>query len=346
MAGGQPPGRFVGLVLSVALGLAVATAAVGADTSGAGASLADVDGVAITNEELEAAIGAPLYRLEEQMYALKRQKLEALIVERILAREAAKRGMSVQALLQAESANVEPVTEEEVDAAFDAQKDRAKGDPALLRAQIRSQLQGQKAAAHQRAFLDSLRGGAQVSVHLEAPPIRRTPLNLAGAPSKGPDSAPVTIVEFQDFHCPFCERVQPVLAALEARYGDRIRLVYRDFPIDQLHPQARKAHEAARCALAQGKFWAFHDVLYARSKTSDQEALRGYAEEVGLNLRAFDRCVGRRTYQAAVQNDIEEGVRAGVTGTPTFFINGRLISGAQPLERFALVIDEELKRTQ
>ncbi len=143
--------------------------------------------------------------------------------------------------------------------------------------------------------------------------------------------------------CPFCKRVQGTLGELLARYGDKVKLVHRDFPIDSLHPQARRLHEAARCANEQGKFWPFHDLLYARSPAKPEQ-LQASAQEVGLNLPAFEQCVANGKYRAAVQRDVDEGIRLGITGTPSFFINGRQLTGAQPLENFAHAIDEELAR--
>ena len=125
-----------------------------------------------------------------------------------------------------------------------------------------------------------------------------------------------------------------------------MKVVHRDFPIDQLHPQARKAHEAARCANEQAKFWAYHDKLYENAPRAAPEHLRAYARDVGLNLPAFEQCLASGKYRAAVQKDVEEGQRLGVTGTPSFFINGRQVTGAQPLETFAGAIDEELARTR
>jgi len=125
-----------------------------------------------------------------------------------------------------------------------------------------------------------------------------------------------------------------------------MKLVFRDFPIDQLHPAARKAHEAARCANDQGKFWAYHDKLFATAPRASIENLKTYAKEVGMDTAAFDKCLSNAKYQAAVQKDIDEGARLGVTGTPAFFINGRLLVGAAPLENFVRVIDDELARVQ
>ena len=213
--------------------------------------LAEVDGVAITAEEVEKALGAPLAKLQEQVYTMKRQKVEALIAERLVAKEAAKREISVQALLDAEmTPKVGLVTEQEIETYYQANKARLQGEEATVREQIRTQLQNQKLAAQRQAFLQSLRSQATVAVHLKAPPVFRAQVATDGALAKGPATAPVTIVEFSDFHCPFCKRVVPTLAQLETQYGDKVKLVFRDYPIDQLHPQSRKAHEAARCASA------------------------------------------------------------------------------------------------
>jgi protein-disulfide isomerase len=140
--------------------------------------------------------------------------------------------------------------------------------------------------------------------------------------------------------------VLPTLAQLETQYSDKAQRVFRDVPIDQHHPQARQAHEAAHCAHAQGKFWASHDALCAHAPQTSPEQLKASAQEVGLDLPACEPCVSSGKYQTTVQQDVEEGTRAGVTGTPAFFINGRLVSGAQPLENFTRVIEDELARAR
>jgi protein-disulfide isomerase len=173
--------------------------------------------------------------------------------------------------------------------------------------------------------------------------VHRTTVNLDGVRVRGPASAPVTLVEFSDFHCPFCKGVEATLDQVRSRYGDKVRLVFKDFPIDSLHPQSRPAHEAARCADEQGKFWEYHTVLFAGNpKTPDQ--LKGVAQQVGLDMAKYDQCVASGKHRAAVQKEIDEGRRLGVTGTPAFFINGRLLSGAQPLASFTRLIDDELSR--
>jgi protein-disulfide isomerase len=183
-------------------------------------------------------------------------------------------------------------------------------------------------------------------VLLEAPEPFRSEVPIAGAPVRGNPNAPVTIVEFSDFHCPFCRRAHPVIQQLLAKYGDRVRLVYKDMPLDNLHPNARAASEAGLCAAAQGKFWEFHDKLFASDPDSSPATLNRLAQEVGIDVAPFEACYKERRFKAQVEASVQDGSRLGVTGTPTFFINGRNVTGALPLESFAKVVDEELKRAQ
>ena len=327
--------------------LLVALALPLAPRAASGEPLAEVDGQVITSEEVEKALGGQLARLQEQIYAMKRQKVEALVNEKLLAKEAARRGGSVSALLDAEvTSKVGLVGEQEIERFYQANKGQLQGDDAQAREQIRAYLQNQKLQAQREAYLKILRSQAKVVVHLKLPPVFRADVSTEGAPFKGAVAAPVTIVEFQDFHCPFCKRIQGTIGEVLARYGDKVKVVHRDFPIDQLHPQARKGHEAARCANEQGKFWAYHDKLYENAPRAMPDHLRGYAREVGLDLAAFDQCQASGKYRVAVQKDVDEGNRLGVTATPTFFINGRQVTGAQPLEAFSLMIDEELTRAR
>src|SRR3989441_1662411 len=306
--------------------------------------LAEVNGEVITAEEIEQALGAQLRRLEQQIYDMKRQKLEAVIGERLLAREAAKQSLSVQALLDAEvAAKAGTVADEDVESFYQANKARLKGDEAEARERIRAHFQSQKLVARRQAYLQSLRSQAKVVIRLQAPPVFKAEVGgVEGAPFLGPAAAPVTIVEFSDFQCPFCKQVVPTLTQVLSRYREKVKLVFRDFPIDSLHPQARKAAEAARCAQDQGKFWDYHDALFANTPKLSPEQLKTYAQQVGLDLPSFERCLASGTHAAAVQKSLDEGIRLGVTGTPAFFINGELLSGAQPVENFARVIEREL----
>jgi protein-disulfide isomerase len=278
----------------------------------AGDTLAEVDGIAITSEEVERTLASQLSKLEEQIYNLKRQKIEALINEKLLAKEAAKRGISVLALLDGEvTSKVGLVTEQEIEKFYQENRAKLKGEDSNLRDQIRGRLQTQKLATKREEFLKSLRSQAKVVVNLKAPPVLRVAVPVDGAPFRGPAKAPVTIVEFSDFHCPFCRRVLATLAQLEAKYGEKIKLVFRDFPIENLHPGATKAHEAARCANEQQKFWAYHDKLFASPPKSSPEIFKGLANEVGLDMTGFETCFDSGKYQAAIKKDIQKGIASG-----------------------------------
>jgi protein-disulfide isomerase len=311
-------------------------------SSGPRQAAAQVDGETITVGEVEKALGPNLDRLEQQIYEMKLQQIDRMVADKLLAREAARRSMSVDALVAAEiDAKVQPVTDQEVEQFYEANRSRLpqRDD---IKVQIRQYLRDQRASQRRDEYLGSLRSAANVVVNLTPPPVTRASVSIDGAPYRGNADAPVTIVEFSDFHCPFCRRVKPTLAQLLAKYPEKIKLVYRDLPLDSLHPTARAAAEAARCAQEQGQFWPYHDKLYERDPDASPEALKGVAKEVGLNLSVFEQCVASGKFRTAVQASVDEAERLGATGTPAFFINGRLVSGALPLETFERMINEEL----
>lgn len=337
--------RGVGsLLYTLILGLTLTGPSFAADPPGA-EPLAEVNGETITAKDLEAALGARLSKLEEQIYDLKSRELDSLIAQRLFAQEAAKRGISVSALLDAEvTAKVSLVTEKEIEDFYQANKARMRGDDTEIRQKIRAFLQQQKLTARREAFVESLRSQGKVVIRLQPPPALRVEVSTDGAPIRGAADASVTVVEFSDFECPFCKQTHLTLKQILERYPGKVRLAYRDFPLDSIHPQARRAAEAARCAQDQGKFWQYHDVLFTQSPQLALEDLRRYAGQVGLDVTKFDSCLAAGTHKAAVQRDLDEGNRLGITGTPAFFINGRTLSGAQPLEAFTRLIEQELAR--
>jgi protein-disulfide isomerase len=337
-------------LLSVACGQAPSPAAAqgqppATDAAAAGEPVATVGGVAITRGDLEALVAPEVAKLEEQAHQLRRQQLDALIAERLLEAEAKRRGVTPDALEKAEIADKVPaLTQAEIDAFVQANRARLPADPATLMPQIRQYLAEQRQAERRDAFLDELRGRTKVEVMLKPPPVFRATIDLAGTPSRGPENARVTVVEFSDFHCPFCKRVQPTLNQLLARYPNDVRLVYKHMPLDQLHPQARRAAEASWCAQQQGKFWEFHDQLYAGGPDGTDANLSAIAARVGLDGAKYQQCMTDGAAAAEVQKHVAEGNRYGVNGTPGFFINGRFVNGAVPLETFVQIVDEELAR--
>ncbi len=164
-------------------------------------------------------------------------------------------------------------------------------------------------------------------------------------PAIGPQDAPALIVEFSDFQCSFCARfATETLGQIVDTYGDQVRFVYRDFPLTSMHPYAQKAAEASQCAFEQGKYWQYSDLLFQNQQALDVDSLKGYAQQLGLDTDAFNECLDSGQYASEVQKDLSEGQSYGVTGTPTFFINGRLLRGAKPFSAFQAMIEEELAR--
>lgn len=161
----------------------------------------------------------------------------------------------------------------------------------------------------------------------------------ADEPAWGPADARIVIIEYSDFQCPYCKMfMENTYVRLRQMYSDQVRFIYRDFPLDSIHPRARPAAEAAQCAHEQGKFWEYHDLLFANQQALETSDLKRYAQQLGLNMDQFNTCVDTRKYQASVEADVQAGLRQNVTGTPTFFINGQALVGAQPLEAFQAVI--------
>jgi protein-disulfide isomerase len=312
-----------------------------------GAVVATIDGAPITSEELDRELVVKLNQLEDEIFDVRQEHLEEMIGKRLLETEAKRRGVAVDALLKQEvDGKLPPVTEEEIAQFYLANKAQITADEAAVKPRIKAYLEDQRRQDRREAFIGSLRKTAAVNVNLARPASRRAMLETDGAPAKGPATAKVTIIEFSDFHCPYCRGVQPILSELMTKYGDRVRLVFRHFPVDQLHPSARRASEAAWCAQQQDKFWQYHDRLYLVGNDATPGTLSRIASDVGLDTTKFNACTSSKEAPAAVERDINQARRLNLNGTPTFFINGRPFIGRQPLESFTRVIDEELAHAQ
>jgi len=316
------------------------TAAVAADIPPV---VATVQGQTISAEELTGALKGELTRLEIQRYQVMKDKLDALIAERIVSLEATKRGVSVQQLLQDEvAAKIPAVTPEQVQAFYEANKSRIQQPLDKIADQIGAYLQRQEQEKRGQELVKELRPNYAVTVALHPPKIE---VATDGKPSLGADNAPVTIVEFSDFQCPFCRQVQPTLKRLMEDYAGKVKLVFRDFPLRSIHPQAQKAAEAAQCAAEQQKFWSYHDKLFAATSLQIAD-LKKYAHEVELNEEQFTSCLDSNKYAGGIDADMQAGQNAGVNATPTFFVNGYPLSGAASYEHFKEVVDAALEQAQ
>jgi protein-disulfide isomerase len=334
--------RLVGLAFVVLAGwLSGITWAGAGEPAKLGPPVAMVDGQPIYEGDLLPSIQGQLLPLQNQEYELKNRALENMIQQRLLEAEARKQGLTSEQLLEREAdSHVTEPTDAEVEAYYLGQKDRLNRPLAEVKVQLVARLRQARIQQAREEYMMRLREKGQVTILLNRPRVEvaRDPDRVRGNPK-----APVTIVEFSDFQCPYCHRIEPTLKELLAKYQGRVSLSFRDFPLRQIHPQAELAAEAARCAEEQGKFWEYHDALFAGSKL-DHDGLVEQARALKLDEGRFDACLAAGKYKPQIEQDMQDGIRAGVSGTPGFFINGIPLSGAQPLDSFSKVIDDELAR--
>jgi protein-disulfide isomerase len=299
----------------------------------------------ITASELskDDALEQQLVAIRQQEYELKRQALERLIFDRLVEMAAEKAAMSPEAYVEAEvSGRVDDPSEEQINRVLSAYRSQLNPDPDAARQQVVTALRQQQEQQLQKQLQERLFAEADVEILLE--PIRFEPDLTGDLPSRGAAAgAPVTLVEYSDFQCPYCGRVQSTLEALLDRYAGQIRHVFKQLPLP-MHPQAGLAAEASLCAQDQGAFWKLHDWMFANSRQISRESLIAEAEALGMDTEAFASCLDDHRYAERVQREIAEARSFGITGTPGFLINGRALRGAVPLDSFVDLVDEELQR--
>lgn len=306
------------------------------------AVVAEVDGEKITEAELDAAVSNQLMRIQSEVYEIKKQGLDDLINRKLAAKEAQKRGITVDQLMKTEVVEkVGQISDQEVTDFYNQNKERLGGRTLdEVKGPIKQQMFARKAGLYQQNFLTRLKDSAKITVNLEAPTVE---VSVDDDPMKGNKDAAVTIIEFTDYQCPFCGRARPTVKQLVSEYGDKIHYVLRDYPLD-FHPYAKKAAEAAQCAGDQGKYWEYSDELWNNQGALEIVDLKKYAATIKLDQKKFDECLDQGKFSAEVDKDQADGAKAGVSGTPSFFINGQMITGAQPAEKFKEMIDQALKK--
>jgi protein-disulfide isomerase len=320
--------------------LAAALLAASAARAGDGPA-ATVAGDPISLAAVDELVKAQLMEIRSREHQLRSQALDALIAQSLLEKEARARGVSEEALEKAEILDKAVVPEAESRAYYEANKARIGSMPeAEAMKQIREGLAQQRQGERRAAFARELRAKYDVKVLLEP---YRVPVVLGDAPVRGAAAAPVTILEFSDFQCPYCVRSRPTVAKIRETYGDKVRWAFRHYPLS-FHDKAQKAGEAAACAGDQGRFWEMHDRLWDNTGKLAVADLKEHAAALGLDAAAFDKCLDSGAHAGLVERDEQMGQSYGVSGTPAFFVNGRPLVGAQPFEAFRQVIDDELQR--
>ena len=300
-------------------------------------------GQSIYERDLDDLVASQILPLRTQEYQIKSKALEDLIRRRLVEAEAKKQGLTTDQLYAKEvDSKIATPSDDEVAAYYLGLKSQMKTPPRLeeIKMQLQANLKAIQTRQARQDYADSLRAKAEVTVLLKQP---RVEVAFDGGRLRGDPNAVITIVEFADFQCPYCKQTEATLNDLLRKYPGQVKLGFRDFPLGSIHPYAEKAAEAARCAGKQGKFWEFHDALFANQAKLDEPGLNAIAQTLALDEKAFQTCLASGEYKAQVSRDQEDGKKAGISSTPGFFINGIALTGAQPGTAFEKIVGDELK---
>ncbi len=293
----------------------------------------------ITQQEMDAKMLQSIS--PTQLYDLRKNALDALVNDYLLQQAAKQAHLTPEQYLKRE---IHPAKITEADAMkfYNDNKARFGTTPFdQIKQRLTAALQQREDSQQMSQVVAKLRAAQKLNIALVAP---RVEVASAGHPTLGANKdAPITMVEFGDFQCPFCRASENSVKEVRAKYGDKVRLVYMDFPLG-IHPHAMDAANAARCAGEQDKFWQYHDAMFADQAKLAPADLKASAAKLGLDAKKFDACLDKAKYEPQIHQDMAEGTKLGVTGTPTFFINGREISGAQPAQKFEDLIDDEIAK--
>jgi protein-disulfide isomerase len=338
--GGVWPVRVFGLAALLMLAsVGVRTIALGDSGDPASAALATVGGHPISRQQVDDAVLRGVS--PTQLYDLRKRALDRIIDEYVVDQAAKKAGLPPDQYLQRES-GASKVTEAaarkfytEHKADIDAQVKGQTFDQ--IKGRIIVALEQRQAKDNRAAVIARLRQDAHVDILIQP---ARLKVASEGHPWSGGKDAAVTVVEFSDFQCPYCRAAENSVKAIKTKYGNKIKFVYLDFPLS-FHEHAMDAARASRCAADQDKFWQYHDALFADQSKLAAADLKATAVKLGLDAPKFDGCMAKQTHDASIKDDLAQGQSLGVTGTPTFFVNGRELVGAQQPDKISAIIDEE-----
>jgi protein-disulfide isomerase len=304
--------------------------------------LATVNKIEITQKEVDDSIAARIYPLQQQLYAIRKAALENLVTTKLLESEAAARSISIAELRRQLTLGEIDVTTVQVEEAYKQNASFfASMSPDEARERLRLDLENQVRMKNYRAGLEALRKKWIVTMNLP-PPVFVSELDDGVSPAKGATKPLVTIVEFSDFECPFCKQVQPALKQIVDAYGNDVRLVFKHLPLEG-HRNSLPAARAAFCAAEQDRFWQFHDALFASASLSPA-VFEKIASDLGLGLPKFKECLKSEQSRTAIVKDLEAASRYRIDSTPSFIVNGKLITGAVGFPEFQRIIEQDLGR--
>jgi protein-disulfide isomerase len=309
---------------------------------------ARVDGEEITQGQLVRPLTGELHQLRRQIYELKRDRLERLVRERLLEHEARRQGVEPEELRRRALERAEPVDQAEVERYLRRHRgelpDRS-GSEETLRDQARRRLEKVRREEALSRFAEELKERHEVEINLPEPAPPQTRVSIEHDPYQGPEDAPVVVVELSDYQCPACRAAHPVSKEVRREYRDRVRWVFKDFPL-QMHPQAHLMAQAAHCARDQGAYWKMQDRLFAMQGEPAVDDLREAAEELGLDGGRLAQCLEQGEHQEDVERSLRQAREAGVCATPTYIVGGRLVSGGLSRQELEGLIQEELAKAR
>jgi protein-disulfide isomerase len=287
--------------------------------------VANVGGRQVTAGELEEDLRPLIAQTQEQVYLLRKNDVDQRVNDILLSQEAQKRGVTERALLESEIVSKVPVvTEAQAQDFYNKNKERLGASPFTeMKYQIIEFMQSEEQRKLESALVGRLRNAATVQTFITPPPAPVYAIAVDDQPMKGNPAAAVTLVEFTDYQCPNCAAVHPIVERLVTEFGDRVRFVVRDFPLNSIHADAQKAAEAAEAAREQGKYWDFTAILFRNQSSLKPAQLKQYAQVLGLDVAKFGAALDSGRFADKVQRDVNDGERIGVRGTPTFFVNGK-----------------------
>ncbi len=340
------PPHFKNYAIGGVIGLLVGAGGMalfgGDGLSGGDPVVATYNGKNLRASEAFAPVKSRLFQLEDEVYRTKEQAINDTVEQRLIDAEARKQNVSVDQLLEKMTGGpVAEVTDEEI-STFLASKNLKLDDPRIKKDDVREYLKYRQRFEKRQGFVADLKKNASVVIKVKEPSAPKLEVTTDGYPSWGNPKAPVTIVEFSDFQCPFCSRALPVLAQVKKDYGpDKVRIVFRDMPLPS-HDRAVPAALASHCANEQGKFWEFHDALFSdQGKLSDTD-LKAVATTLKLDAAKFNECFDSKRHMETVNKSKREAESLGIQATPSFVINGQLIQGAEGYDKFKVKIDKAL----
>jgi protein-disulfide isomerase len=306
---------------------------------------AKVGDITITNAEINDGIESEIYEAEQKAFDIKFNKLKGVLLQKFMDKDPRKKGLSNDEFLNKYISADVKISDKEIDAFIKDQNIPAEHINPQVREKIKGYLEMERKKESVDKWIAEQTKKTPVEVYIQKPRRPTFEVSVGNSPSFGDKDAKVTIVEFSDFQCPFCAKGADVLKEIKKKYGSKVRVAFKNFPLP-FHNHAEKAAVAGLCAQEQNgeAFWKMHDEMFAHQDQLDDAGLKNTAKKIGLKMDQFEKCLSENKTLAQVKADMEEGAKAKVKSTPTFFINGQLINGAQPIEVFSELIDEELAR--